>query len=135
MGYRTQQQTITATNQFDGTAPTGDYTVQNDKRKYAAGATGGLFDFNITVPHHVVGIELYGLAGGGTETWKIEKQTAEGDLFTIAEGTTQDQYVLHAKDRFLLRENEKIKVTTGNMTGEMNCMVSIDRDIEGGTDG
>jgi hypothetical protein len=133
MGYRTQQQSITATNQFDGTAPTGTPTIQNDKKSYPAQATGGLFDFGITVPHHVVGIELYGLAGGGTETWKIEKQTAEGDVFTIAEGTTQDQYVLLKKDRFLLREQEKIKVTTGNMTGAMSCMVSVDRDIEGGT--
>jgi hypothetical protein len=137
MGYRTEMQSISAGNQFDGTAPSGTPTVDNDKKSYPEAAAGGLFDFGHSTPQHVVGIELYadGASDLDCSAWSVKKVTAEADEFVVFSGTTEEEFVMRRESRFLLRENEKIKVETTGASVAMHCMVSIDRDMDSGTHG
>lgn len=138
MAYRSVMQQITAGNNFDGTAPTGSPTSGNGKRTYAAEAAGGLFtDISPVDPGHVMGIALYAnstndLDGG---TWAISKVTAEGDEFVLFSGTTETEFYMQAKDRFVMLPGEQIKVVTTGMSNAMRCIVSTDFDLTGGSDG
>ncbi|RKX67354.1 MAG: hypothetical protein DRP42_00720 [Tenericutes bacterium] len=76
------------------------------------------------------------LTGGlDNGTCVLTKVTAEADEIIVYSGTGISQYTLPASNRTLLRENEYFKLVTTNQTMAMGCMISIDRDKEGGTDG
>jgi len=137
MSYLTTMQQISAGNQFDGTAPTGSRTGANGKFTFPEEAAGGLFDVGPTEPGHLIGVQLYaaGAAALGASSWSVTKVTAEGDEVSLFSGTTETQFVSTSADRVPLLPGEKIKVVTAGATAALRCMVMVDYDLSGGTDG
>lgn len=121
MGYRTIQQKIGATHQFDGTAPTGAVVRANDMESYAVQNAGGLFDFGLTQPVNIV--QIFVKLGGQT-SWALSLVDADGDVFPLVDGTNEAIYASKPFDLFMLT-GDKLKLVTTGATTAMKARVTI----------
>lgn len=113
------KQQISATDDFDGTLPTGTPTLNNGVYLYTEQAAGGLF---IPVRQaelpwaevRVVGIEI---RFGGQATWTISIVDTDDDEVIRWAGTVEDDFAMGAEDGVILLPNQEFKLeTTGAAT-------------------
>ena len=124
MGVRIIQQSITASNNFNKTAPTGASVADKDMERFPAEAAGGKFDFENSDPLQLVSIEL---KLGGQSAWSVEKEDSDGDLIELFSGTIETEFVAMQKDLGLLTEGESILVSTTGAVGALKCRVAARR--------
>jgi hypothetical protein len=122
MGVRIMQQSITAGNNFDGTAPPGSLTHVKDMDVYAAAATGGLFDFALTEPMLVYQIEL---VLGGQSAWTLKLTDIDNIDIVVWTGTTENSFITTAADRILIHEGQKLKLTTTGASGALRARIAV----------
>lgn len=118
------QQRISAGGNFDGTSPPGTPIVDKDIKRFPAAATGGLFDFEITGPHTIMGIELH---LGDQTSWTLHKKDSDGEELLIWSGTTEDDFVTLAEDRTLMYEGETLLLRTVGATVALKCRIAVER--------
>jgi len=122
MNARTIQQAITATNQFDGTAPAGAVTRANDIEAYPAAAAGGLFDFALANPAELVQVQI---VLGGQTTWSLALVDVDATEVVLFSGTTEASFVTTAADRIILLEGQTLALVTTGATTAMRARISV----------
>lgn len=122
MAIRTIEQRISAGNQFDGTAPSGDAVLGTDLEQYPEEAAGGLFDFGLDNPAEIHHIEL---KLGGQTSWSLSKRDKDGVDVILWAGTTETAFVTLAEDRMPILEDQKLVLVTTGATAAMKARISI----------
>lgn len=122
MSIRTIEQRVSAGNQFDGTAPTGDPVRGDDLEQYPEEAAGGLFDFGLENPAEINHIEL---KLGGQTSWSISKRDKDDVDMVLWAGTTETAFATLAEDRMPILEGQKLVLVTTGATAAMKARVSV----------
>lgn len=122
MALRTLEQKITATNQFDGTAPSGAVTREYDMERYAAQATGGLFDFANANP---IQLKQIFITFGGQATWSLSLVDVDAVETVLLSGTNETFLANTTLNLFVL-QGQKLKLVTAGATTAMVARVTVD---------
>lgn len=126
MPARTVQQSISATDQFDGTAPTGTAVFGNDMEAFPEEDVGGLFDFANKDPIQILQIAI---KFGGQTSWSLVLVDIDAVEITIAAGTTETQ-LWDVTSRFVILQGQKLKLVTASATTAMVARISITNNIK-----
>jgi len=116
------QQRITAGNDFDGTAPVAaGLTFANGTNKFAAGATGGLFNFEQDRP---ICLLQYLLDFGSPVDYTINIVTLDSPDETLLIEEANAQRVVVSPQMLLLAPGQALQVVTQGGTAAMLGRVS-----------
>jgi len=124
MTVRAHEQSITSGN-FDGTAPVdATPTASGDvEKRYAAGTTGGLFDFQQTGP---VELCLIDLKLAGQDTWTLSIVDDQSVATVLWSGTIETSFKALDSDSVVLLKGDRVKlVTTGASTGACRARIGV----------
>ena len=131
MSVRTIEQSVAATFDFTGAAPSGALSRASDLEIWSRepGDGGGLFDFELTRPTLVHQI-LLGL--GGQTAFTIAVLDRDDVAITLHTGTTAAFFhsSLNSADELsnlILFEGEKLRITTTGATGILIAKISVDQ--------
>jgi len=119
------QQTISATDDFDGTLPPGTPALSDDIKRFPVAATGGLFDFEITSPHIIRSCEI---RLGGQSAWSVSKKDSEGDEIVIWSGAGETTFFSSDSDRPLMYEKETLLLRTTGATAVLKCRIALEKE-------
>ena len=124
------RQEITATNDFDGTAPSGAPTFSNDIYAYIAEAAGGLFDptdtTNYAFPQGEA-LELIdvGLKLGGQSAWALSMVDPDANERVIFSGTNETSFASTEETQVIILPGGKLKLTTTGATAALIASLVI----------
>lgn len=121
MGYRTIEQKISATADFDGAAPVGAATYANDMESYPEGVAGGLFSFDNDGP---IEIRQFFITLGGQTDWTLSVVDADAAETVVESGTTET-YFAKLNWQLILLSGQKLKLETTAAATAMKARVTF----------
>lgn len=124
------RQTMTATNDFNGAAPTaGAPTFEDDIFKHATGVAGGLFDptnayyaFEPLDALDLIGVELE-LAD--QTSWSVTRTDVDGGSVVLFSGTIETSFVTTEETKIVLLWGSTITLVTTGATTAMTATLKF----------
>lgn len=117
------KQSISATNQFTGVAPTTTPVFSGNMYTYPVDAQGGLFDpGNTENTVRLVGIEL-DLAD--QTSWTLDFVDVDSNAFSLYSGTTEASFFVTDPDIVNLLPGETLQLTTVGASLAMNATLKF----------
>ena len=120
-GIRTIEQRLEAGNDFTGIVSTGTYERTKGIERFDEASVGGLFDFEIEIPHLVIGVELK--LDGNTTDWTVHKRDIDEILYCC--GTNETHFITTEADSIVLTDRQKLVLRTTGATGPLLARMSI----------